>query len=71
VLEDPLGVGDSLRPRKHPYRIRFILLATSILHVIDPRENAGLESLRILTVGNDLVSQSVGYTAFPGNASYR
>jgi hypothetical protein len=34
-------------------------------HVID-RENAGLESLRILTVGNDLVSQSVGYTAFPG-----
>lgn len=34
-------------------------------HIID-RENAGLESLRILTVGNNLVSQSVGYTAFPG-----
>jgi hypothetical protein len=36
-------------------------------HVID-KENSGLESLRILTVGNDLVSQSVGYTAFPGES---
>jgi len=36
-------------------------------HVVD-KESAGLESLRILASDDDLVTQSMGYTAFPGES---